>query len=111
MAYIIGFEVGAKLGRALNPNHIIQGWLPIGTLGTLMQTMACARLLGLKSDRVQMALGIATNLASGLRCNNGTMAKHLLSGHQSSNAILAALLAREGMNANSEALEDRSGFF
>jgi 2-methylcitrate dehydratase PrpD len=111
LAYITGFEVGAKLGRALNPNLVHQGWFPVGTLGTLMQTAACAKLLGLEPNQVQMALGISTNLASGLRCNNGTMTKPLTAGHVGSNGIIAALLAREGMNADSKALETQFGFF
>ncbi len=111
LAYITGFEVGAKLGRALNPNMVTQGWFPVGTLGMLMQTVACAKLLSLDPNRVQMALGIATNLASGLRCNNGTMAKHLMAGHVGFNGVMAALLASEGMTANPKALEDRFGYF
>jgi 2-methylcitrate dehydratase PrpD len=58
-----------------------------------------------------MALGIAANLAAGLRCNNGTMAKPLVSGTTGSNAILACLLAREGMTASREAIEGRHAFF
>jgi len=111
LSYITGFEIGAKLGKALNPNLVYQGWFPVGVLGTIMQTAACAKLLGLDKEKVQMALGIATNLASGLRCNNGTMAKPLMAGKVGENGILAALLAAEGMNANPRALESQFGFF
>lgn len=110
-AYIIGFELGAVLGRALNPNHIIQGWFPVGTLGLIMQTAAAARLLRLTPRQTQMALGLGMNLASGLRCNSGTMAKPLLAGQAASNSILVALLARNGITANPDALEDRFGYF
>lgn len=110
-AYVTGFEVGAKLGRALNPELVFQGWFPVGTLGTLMQAAACAKLLELNADQVRMAIGIATNLASGLRCNNGTMSKPLMAGQVGSNGALAALLARRGMTAHEEALEARFGFF
>jgi 2-methylcitrate dehydratase PrpD len=110
-AYVTGFEVGAKLGRALNPELVFQGWFPVGTLGTLMQAVACAKLLKLNADQVRMAIGIATNLASGLRCNNGTMAKPLMAGQVGSNGALAALLAKRGMTANERALEAPFGFF
>jgi 2-methylcitrate dehydratase PrpD len=109
-AYVVGFEVGARLGRALYPNLITQGWFPVGVLGTVMQAAACARLLGLTSHQTQMALGIATNLASGLRCNNGSMAKPLLAGQVGSNGVLAALLARDGMTASPRALEAQFGY-
>lgn len=110
-SYVIGFEVGAALGSALNPEHVAQGWLPIGTFGPVMQAAACSRLLKLSSRRTMMALGIAANCASGLRCNSGTMAKPLLAGQASANGLSAALLAREGMEANPNVFEDPFGYF
>jgi 2-methylcitrate dehydratase PrpD len=110
-SYVVGFEVGAKLGRALNPELVFQGWFPVGTLGTLMQAVASAKLLALDAQQVRMAIGIATNLASGLRCNNGTMAKPLMAGRVGTNGVLAALLAKRGMTAHEEALGARFGFF
>jgi len=109
-AYVAGFEVGAKIGRALNPDLVFQGWFPVGTLGILMQTAACAKFFDLSKDQIIMALGIAANLASGLRCNNGSMAKPLMAGYVGHNGILASLFAREGMTANTQALEDKFGF-
>jgi 2-methylcitrate dehydratase PrpD len=108
---VVGLEVGAKLGRALNPNMVLQGWFPVGVLGTVMQTAACAKLLNLSTDQIQMALGIAMNMAAGLRCNNGTMAKPLVSGNLGANGIQAAILAQDGFTANPIALEDKLGFF
>jgi 2-methylcitrate dehydratase PrpD len=110
-AYVVGFEVGTTLGRAFYPNLITEGWFPVGVLGTVMQAAACARLLGLPSNQARMALGIATNLASGLRCNNGTMAKPLMAGQVGSNGVLAALLAKEGMTADEGAIEAQFGYF
>jgi 2-methylcitrate dehydratase PrpD len=110
-AYVIGFELGAVLGRALHPNHVAQGWLPIGTLGPLMQASACARLLRLTPGETQMALSLASNLASGLRCNNGSMAKHFLAGYGAHSGVISALLARDGLTANPKALESRFGYF
>ncbi|MRR18135.1 MAG: MmgE/PrpD family protein, partial [Deltaproteobacteria bacterium] len=109
-AYVAGFEVGAKLGRAINPEMVAWGWFPVGVLGTIMQTAACAKLLRLEKDQIVMALGIAANLASGLRCNNGTMAKVLMAGYVGHNGIMAAMLARGGMTANPQALEDQFGY-
>ena len=59
LAYITGFEVGARLGRALNPNLVYQGWFSVGILGTLMRTAGCVKLLGLDKEKARMALGIA----------------------------------------------------
>jgi 2-methylcitrate dehydratase PrpD len=111
VAYIVGFEVGAALGRAIHPDHIAQGWFPVGTLGPLMQAAACARLLGLSAEQTQVALGVAANVASGLRCQSGTMAKPLAAGQGASSGLLAALLARDGFRANPHTLEARFGWF
>ncbi|MBW1812674.1 MAG: MmgE/PrpD family protein, partial [Deltaproteobacteria bacterium] len=47
LAYLTGFEVGAMLGRAMNPEFVGQGWFPVGPFGVVMQTAACAKLLKL----------------------------------------------------------------
>jgi 2-methylcitrate dehydratase PrpD len=109
-AYIVGFEVGARLGKATYPSLITEGWFPVGVLGTVMQTAACARLLSLKPDAVRAALGVAANTASGLRCNSGFMAKPLMAGQVGSNGVLAATLASAGLTANPNALEAEFGF-
>jgi len=109
-AYLIGFEVGGMLGRAMNPEFVGQGWFPVGPLGVIMQTAACAKLLNLNPDQVERALGIAANQAAGLRCNNGTMAKPFTPGNSAANAIMSTMLAMEGMSANTKALEDQFGF-
>jgi 2-methylcitrate dehydratase PrpD len=111
LAYIIGFEIGAVLGRAMNPELVGYGWFPVGPLGALMQTAACAKLVELNQAQIENALGIAANLASGLRCNNGTMAKPLLPGVTASNAIQTVLMASRGMTVSQNAIEGKFGFF
>jgi 2-methylcitrate dehydratase PrpD len=62
LAYRVGFEVVGLLGRALYPEIVGQGWLPVGVFGVMMPTAACARPLKLNQDQVQHALGIAAKL-------------------------------------------------
>ncbi len=109
LSYVIGFEVGGSLGRALNPDLVRRGWFPVGLMGALMQTAACARLVNLNTQQIQNAIGIASNLAGGLRCNNGTMAKPLAAGGAAAKALLAVLSAAKGLSANTGALESRFG--
>jgi len=109
-AYLVGFEVGAMLGRAMNPEFVAYGWFPVGPFGVMMQTAACAKLLKLTPDQIENSLGIAANLASGLRSNNGTMAKPFAPGHAAADAIMAVTLAKDGMTANTKALESQFGF-
>src|SRR5438046_1513730 len=46
LAYIVGFEISAGLGRLLNPDHYTRGWHATSSIGTLGCPAAAARLLG-----------------------------------------------------------------
>ena len=109
-AYVIGLEVIGKLGRALNPAHLKQGWHPTSTFGTLAATGVAARLLRLSEEQTLMALGIGASAAAGWRGNFGTMTKPLHAGYAARNGVLAALLARRGYTATDTALEHRYGY-
>ena len=110
LAYVIGFEVDAALGRALNPGHYTRGWHATTSIGSLGAAAAAARVLGLDAGQTVHALGIAASLASGLKENFGSMTKPYHAGHAARNGVLAARLAREGMTAAETALEGRQGY-
>jgi 2-methylcitrate dehydratase PrpD len=110
-AYVAGVECETKIGRAVNFHHYEKGWHPTATLGAFGSAAACGHLLGLDPERLANALAIAASTASGLKANFGTMTKPFHVGHAARNGLLAALLARNGMNANPAALEDSQGFF
>ncbi len=110
-AYVIGFEVAAKLARS-NPGHMSKGgWHNTGTIGSLGASAACAKLLKLDTKAVQIAMGIASSMASGIVANFGSMTKPLHAGLASRNGVLAVKLAQNGFTANSEILESPNGFF
>jgi len=109
-AFVLGFEVEAKLGRAIGGPHYALGWHATSTLGTLGAAAACARLLRLDAGRTQMALGIAASLASGLQQNFGSMTKPLHAGWAARSGVVAAQFAARGFSAGAEALEGPAGF-
>ena len=109
-AYVIGFEVSAALGIALNPDLYTRGWHATSAVGTLGCAAAAASLLRLDAGQTRHALGIAASLASGLKENFGSMTKPFHAGHAARNGVFAALVAREGMTASDEALEGRQGY-
>ena len=109
-AYILGFELIGKLGRALNPAHMARGWHPTATLGTLGAAVAAGRLLRLNEHQLTMALGIAASAAGGFRANFGTMTKPLHAGYAARNGALAALLASHDFTSSETALEHAVGF-
>ncbi len=109
-AYVLGFEVLTKLGRALNPSHYEKGWHSTIALGTMGAAAAAARLLGLDAGRTEMALGLAASLAGGSRQQFGTMAMPLHAGHAARSGIVAAELAGRDFTADRGILESRMGF-
>ncbi|PYO01360.1 MAG: MmgE/PrpD family protein [Candidatus Rokuibacteriota bacterium] len=110
LAYLIGFEVDAAIGSAINPDHYTRGWHSTATIGTLGCAAAAARLLALDPGQAFHALGLAASLASGLKENFGSMTKPYHAGHAARNGVLAALLAREGLTASESALDGKQGF-
>jgi 2-methylcitrate dehydratase PrpD len=101
-AYVVGFEVTAKLAHSLR-DSAHEGWHAPSTLGSFGAAAACGKLLGLSASQVEMALGITASMASGLVCNFGTMTKPLHVGLGARNGVLAAKLARGGYTANAQA--------
>src|SRR5262249_25991493 len=109
-AYIVGFELEARVSLSVYPEHYDVGWHITGTAGTLGAAAAAARLLGLDAERTVWALGAAVTQAAGLREMFGSMCKSLHVGKAASNRVLAALLARDGFTSSVEPIEGRRGF-
>jgi 2-methylcitrate dehydratase PrpD len=109
-AYVIGFEIEARLGRLMNPRHYERGWHCTSTLGTIGAAAAASRLLNLDDIAAGHALAIAASEASGLKENFGTMVKPLHAGLAARNGVHAALLAKGGITASRDAFDGPQGF-
>lgn len=109
-AYLVGFEICCKLGRALDLTHYSRGWHMTSTVGTIAATVACGRLLGLDAERISNAIGLAVAQTGGTRENFGTDAKSFQAGHANAAAIRAALLAEQGFTASPNALDGKAGY-
>lgn len=109
-AYVLGFEVAAKVGRSVNFVHYDRGWHPTATVAVFGATAAAAKLLGLGATATATALAIASSTAAGLKANFGTATKPLQAGRAAQNGVLAARLAAMGADANIGAFEHGQGF-
>ena len=109
-ANVAGLDVGARLGRHLNPSHYAAGWHATATLGTLAGATAAAHLLKLDARGARTAVGIAASSAGGIRKNFGSMVKPLHAGFAARNGVVAALLAANGLTADIDALDGERGF-
>lgn len=109
-AFNAGFEVGCKVAEAIDPDHYMRGFHTSGTIGTFAAAATAAKLLRLDADGIARTLGIAASMASGIRAGFGTMTKPMHVGRAAENGVTAALLAREGFTANTEALDGKWGY-
>lgn len=110
-AYIVGIEIGAKIGLGMTVGHFGRGFHPQGTLCIFAGLGALAKLRAFDVQATQMAFGIAGSLTSGLRRNVGTMTKPLHAGWAARSALVAANLARCGFTAALDIMEANNGFF
>ncbi len=110
-AYVMGFEIEARLGRLMNPRHYQRGWHATSTIGTIGAAAAAARLLALDPTATGHALATAASSASGLKENFGTMVKSLHAGLAAHNGVLAAMFAKRGLTGSELAFDGPQGFF
>jgi 2-methylcitrate dehydratase PrpD len=109
LAYAVGFEAGIRAGRTA-PGHHKGGWHLTGTLGSIAAGAAAGKLIGLDTQKLTYALGIAATQSAGMQQNRGTMCKSFHAGKAASNGVLAALLAEKGFDATQEIIEGKKGF-
>src|ERR1700704_5794737 len=109
LAYAVGFEAGVRAGRTA-PGHHKGGWHLTGTLGSSAAGAPAGKLLGLDTQRLAYAIGIAATQAAGMQQNRGTMCKSFHAGKAAANGALAALLAERGFDSSQEIIEGERGF-
>jgi len=111
LAIVAGYEVGARVGEAVNPESYFF-WHTTGTAGTFGAATAAAKLLQLDAEQMLFCLGSAGTQAAGLWefLKEGAMSKTLHAGKAAMNGILAAWLAQEGFTAATHILEGEKGF-
>jgi 2-methylcitrate dehydratase PrpD len=65
-AAIVGYEAGARIGRALLNSDLARLYRPTGLVAPLGAALAGSRALGLSEEAATSALAIAANTSSGL---------------------------------------------
>lgn len=109
-AFIIGYEVNARVARAVGHRHYLHGWHTTSTVGVFGAVAAICALERSDAKTVRRAFGIAASMAAGLQRNFGTMTKPLHSGFAAQHGLLAAQLATEGLTAEEAILDGERGF-
>jgi 2-methylcitrate dehydratase PrpD len=110
-AYVLGVEVGGKIGLAITTGHYHRGFHATGTLALFSALAALLKLHGADVPTSRQAYGIAASMASGLRRSFGTMSKPLHTGLAARSALSAWHLATSGLSAPFDVIEAPAGFF
>jgi 2-methylcitrate dehydratase PrpD len=108
-AYIAGLQILGRVGQGVNPAHRNRGWHATATVGAVGTAAACARLLGLDARQAAYAVSMATSMAAGFMSQFGTMTKPLHAGLAAKSGVLAASLARSGLDAGLATLDGPTG--
>lgn len=113
-AVVAGFEVMVRIGRATKHTNEHRGFHAPGTTGPFGAAVAAGVLLGLDTERMTNALGIAGSMAGGLmefaRSGTGAMVKRLHLGRAAEAGVVAARLAADGFTGPVSVLEGKAGF-
>jgi 2-methylcitrate dehydratase PrpD len=110
-AAVIGYEVGARVGRALVTPEFTRTFRPTGFTGPLGSAAACSYLLGTDAGGTASALALAANMAGGLNQwpHTGSDDMFFHPGIAARNGLTAARLASLGAHGSEQALDGEAG--
>ena len=110
-AGIVGYEVGAQLGRAIVTPEFTRLFRPTGFTGPIAAAAAASRLLGLDDNAGTSAIALAANTASGLNQwpHEGAEDMFFHPGFAARSGVTAALLAELGAAGSEGALDGPAG--
>ncbi len=109
-AYVVGFEIIARLGEGLNFEHYEAGWHSTATFGPIGAAAAVARIEGFDAETAAHAVAIAVSRASGLTAQFGSDVKPLQAGFAAEAGLTAAKLAAAGLKGQPHILEGPRGY-
>ncbi|KAM3910672.1 cis-aconitate decarboxylase-like [Leptodactylus fuscus] len=109
-AFNVGIEIqGRLMSFSSEAKNIPKKFHPPSVVGTMGSAAASAKLLSLDKYQCTHALAIAASLAGAPMANAATLAKPLHIGNATRLGLEAAILAANGMEANSLILDDVPG--
>lgn len=112
LAIVAGYEMMARLGRALGAEHNNRGFHTTGIAGPVAATLAAGIVMGFDSRRLHSAIGVACSSASGIKAftqGTGGMVKRMHAGRAAEAGVLACELAQRGFSGPREGIDGRFG--
>ena len=108
-AFILGFEIAARIGLAAGQPHYEHGWHTTATVGRFSATASASKIMGLSPEQIVNAFGITGTQVSGLREVFGTMSKPFHAGKAAMDGVLSVTLARRNFDSSHDIFEGRFG--
>ncbi len=108
-----GYEAYIRISSATQPGLVARGFHSTGMAGTLACAAACAKLYRFDAQGIEDAIALATTMTGGLLSygDSRPAIKPLNPGKAAENGVFAAMLAHEGIQGPTEALEGQNGWF
>ena len=111
-AIVAGYEVACRLGRALTAKEVYaKGFHPTAIVGPFATAAAVGKLIGLTSEQLAHAFGIAASQAAGRTefLAEGAWTKRFHTGWASHAGYVAARLAQNGFTGPLKPFDGRDG--
>jgi 2-methylcitrate dehydratase PrpD len=110
-AVVAGYEAMARVGRVMIDDQFRRHFRATAVLGAIGGAVTAARLFKLSTEQSVSALALSANTASGLMefGYSGEVDLFFQPANAARNAVTAALLAREGVQASRTILEGEAG--
>jgi len=87
-SYIVGFEAGVRIARALWPSHYERGWHMTGTAGSMAAAAGVSRRRGRELERTAVAVSKTGTEAGGRRDNCGRVGSALQAGRAPTTGVV-----------------------
>ncbi len=112
-AAVLGYEVGAQVGRVVMDAQLARIYRPTGITGPIGASAAASYLLSLSDAQTASAIGLSTNTTSGFNqwAHTGGSEMFFHPGFAARNAVTAALLAEQGAFGSPDAMDGQAGLF
>lgn len=110
-AFVLGLEVGTRVGRSVMPSHYTY-WHPTGTVGGIGAGVAAAKLLKQNAEQMEYVIGHCADAVGGMRYAiiHGDFSKTLHPALAAMKAVILAELVSLGAHGPKGILEYEYGF-
>ncbi len=112
-AVAVGVDLIVRLGLSVHRNPNVSGISSTWQMGVFGACAAAGRLMGLNSEQMHSAFGIAYSQTTGNQqaIIEGTLMIRTMQGVTARSGLMASILAKRGIDGPKEALQGKFGYF